>query len=225
MQKKRRTETSGVLGVASVRADLCVCWCILKCKLDRILSQIEGISIDGTWMSQHLIPGNSRIVSNQILVPQMKLCDIHNIHMFLWRAGYFSRTWSLHFCEHPYKFDREEMNWIQNETTWWDCYQVQKLKRLEMRGGGSEMKRESNLGTGWWFGIQQIGAKLVWTALCMTQRNQFKNTSCIFDSQLLWWYGHAHGVQTNVALITGKTREGIHKLGPTPLPTNTSHPG
>lgn len=33
-------------------------------------------------------------------------------------------------------------------------YPVQKLKQLEMGNAGSEMKRESNLGTGKWSGTQ-----------------------------------------------------------------------
>lgn len=106
-----------------------------------------------------------------------------------------------------------------------DYYPVQKLKQLEMGRAGSEMKRESNLGTGWWFRIQWIEAMFVWTALRTTRRNKFKNITCIFDKPLWYCCGDAHGVQTSIALVSGKTEEGILTLGPTTRTTTTSHPG
>lgn len=102
-----------------------------------------------------------------------------------------------------------------------EYYPVQKLKKLENGRAESEMKRESNLGTGWWFRIQWIEAMLVWTASCTTRGNQFKSITCIFETELGYCFWRRSGIQTSIALDTGRTKEGILTLGP----TTTSHPG
>lgn len=105
----------------------------------------------------------------------------------LLRAVFF-----IYFCGHPSYINlrgkiNKQLNYYMMGG---DFYPVQKLKQLEMGRAGSEMKRESNLGTGWWFRIQWIEAMFVWTALCTTRRNpiQKHHLHLWYTVVVLFWW-------------------------------------
>lgn len=63
----------------------------------------------------------------------------------------------------------QKNNWIQSDAIRWEGLSSSKTKAAWNGSAGSEMKRESNFGTGRWFGVQWTVAMFVWTSLCNNQ--------------------------------------------------------